>query len=208
MTPTEVEILTALTCKVPFFTFDQAARTWWDSSAAGYAEAETVLRGLGRKRFVSSTHVEAHPEIGLDAPLVSWRPGDVAPVFTAVTQAARRRFSERDAATRVFVATPAAARAFGGSPPKLRAASTTHDAHLAAVYLRLLRHEPTRAARWVSEATLAPERTDQVLPDAALLREDGSLELVIEFVGSSYPAERLRNIHLDCEAREVPYELW
>lgn len=207
VSPTEVSILTALTAKVPFLTQEQAARTWWDGTPAGNAEAERGLQSLVRSRFLWSAAIEAHPELMLERPLFEWASGDSVPDCVALAQIARRRFAARDTTHVVFLATTGAAKVFGGTPGKLKAPSTTHDLHLAGVYLRLLRNAPEEAERWVSEATLAPDRTDQILPDAALLKPDGRLERVIEFVGSSYPPERLRNVHLDCEAREVPYEL-
>lgn len=208
MSPTDLSILTALTAKVPFLTLEQGARTWWDASPSGQDQAKGVLRNLVGKRFLWTGLIEAHPEIPIEAPLFAWHPGGEEPAYARIARTARRRFPARDSTVRVFLATSAAAKVFGGTAGKLKPASTTHDLHLGAVYLRLLRTDPTRADRWVSEATLAPDRADQFLPDAALVAEDGSLELVIEMVGSSYPAERLRRIHLDCEGREVPYELW
>lgn len=208
VSPIEVAILTTVTAKVPFITRPQAARTWWDLAPAGETEAERALQRLVRQKFLWSAPIEAHPEVILEHPLLAWNLGDSAPDCAGLTRIARRRFAARDTTHVVFLATAGAAKIFGGAAGKLKAASTTHDLHLAGVYLQLLRERPSEADRWVSEATLAPERTDQVLPDAALLRPDGKLERVVEFVGSSYPPERLRNIHLDCEAREVPYELW
>lgn len=200
--------MTALTAKVPFFTVVQAARTWWEDSKSGREAAAEILTALTRERFLWSAAIEAHPEVSIGGPLGTWDLGEAEPDFVRIAQAARRRFSKPDMHHTVFLATRAAAKVFGGTPGKLKAPSTTHDLHLAGVYLGLLRRDPDKADRWVSEAALAAERTDQILPDAAILTHNGSLERVIEFVGSSYPPERLRNIHLDCEAREVPYELW
>lgn len=208
MSPEEVSILTTLTAKVPFITRAQAARTWWHDDPDRERESERALQSLIRGRFLWSAPIEAHPEVELERALFEWSPGESAPDCVALAQVARRRFARPDTTHVAFLATTGAAKIFGGTAGRLKAASTTHDLHLAGVYLRLLRNRPAEAERWISEATLAPDRTDQVLPDAALLRPDGRLERVVEFVGSSYPPERLRNIHLDCQAREVPYELW
>lgn len=208
MSPHETSILTTLTLKVPFLTAAQAARTWWSDSGAGQGAAAKSLRHLVRGGFLWSGTIEAHPEVSLKQPLFAWQLGEDPPGYSTITAAARRRFPSAHVRHEVYLATAVAAKVFGGTPAKLKAVTTTHDLHLAAVYLDLLRKDPERAERWVSEATLAPQRQDQVLPDAALIGPDGRLETVVEFVGTSYTAERLKNIHLDCEAREVPYEFW
>src|SRR5690606_32792154 len=97
---------------------------------------------LAKKSFVWSTLVEAHPEVPLEQPLYAWEPGGDAPPYATLTQVARRRFAGDDVTLRVYLATGAAAKVFGGHPGKLKPASTTHDLHLAAVYLRRLRREP------------------------------------------------------------------
>jgi hypothetical protein len=83
----------------------------------------------------------------------------------------------------------------------------THDLHVSAIFLRLQKEKPDEARGWVSDMVLSPLRRGKKLPDAEIQNADGRTLKVIEF-GGSYPPERVRKVHEDCERRGVPYELW
>ena len=92
-------------------------------------------------------------------------------------------------------------------PVILAPSQATHDIHLGALYLKLMKDAPTIAAGWIGEEILAPTREHQKLPDAILHDREGRPRLVIEF-GGAYPADRLQAFHEDCAERALPYELW
>lgn len=210
MSPKEEAIVTAVVAKVRVLTCAQVARTWFADDPSPIAAAKSNLTRLERAGWLWSTPVEAHPELPLELPLYAWQPGEAEPPFPTLSWKGRSRFSEPAERVLVYLGTKSAAHALGPGtgPPQLKLASVTHDVHLATVYCHYVRTDPGAAERWISEDELAPERVDQILPDAAIRRADGIIERIVEFVGSSYPPTRLRKIHLDCEARGLAYELW
>jgi hypothetical protein len=205
MTELEEEITETLTCRVRLLSLAQLQRTWWSDApeAAPRALERLCATGWLRRRVA-----ELKPELPLEAPLLRWSPGEGEPDFGGLAYRARIRFTGRSAPEPVFLGTQKAADAFGGHVPDLKAQSLTHDIHVAALYLALRKRAPAEAALWITEDELAPDREGEVLPDAALRARDGTLLRVIEFVGSSYTAERLSGIHFDCLIRHLPYELW
>jgi hypothetical protein len=151
--------------------------------------------------------VKAEPELPLEAPIFTWRPGEGAPPFGVLAHRIRSRWQGRPRQAVVYLSTPRAATVFGGIAPTVKPQNVTHDLHVTTLYLRLLVATPADASAWLLEDFLAPEREDQVLPDAVLRDPGGRDRLVIEFAGK-YPAERLARFHADCNARDLPYELW
>ena len=106
------------------------------------------------------------------------------------------------------MATSRGAKHFGGKGGKLRRPlQATHDLHVSTVYLWFLEQQPDLASAWASEDLIAPTRRGQKLPDAMIQDEAGNPLRVIEFAGA-YPPERIEKLHLDCEYRGLPYELW
>ena len=111
-----------------------------------------------------------------------------------------------------MIATTKSAKRFGGvgnRPP--RRTETSHDLHLAALYLRLHEENPERASNWLSEDILVKQRKTrreraQPLPDALVM--ENQTTTVIEMGGASYTAEKLYRLHDYCEAEGFGYELW
>lgn len=203
MTDSERDVLQTLTSRVPLLSLGQLARTWFPAAEAAHALGQ--LCGSG---WLKRLAVNAHPELALEAPLAVWSPGDPAPRFGKISHRNRERWRAEPERTTVFVATEQAASVYGGRAGKAKPLHVSHDIGLGAVYLRLLTERPEDAAAWLSESELAPEREDDVLPDAVLRSPAGELARVIEFVGSSYTAARLEELYLDCETRRVPIEFW
>lgn len=199
-------VLEALALRVPFLSTEQIARTWWQGSAL-------VLARRRLARFVAAgllwrANVTAHPELALEHPVATWRPGAAAPDFGAVSYRLQSRWTATPRPTAIFRATTTLARRLGGHGGRLpHETHVNHDLHIGTLYLRLLTSDPNAAARWVSERELAPERRNQKLPDAALRAPTGQLERVIEF-GGAYNVEHVRAFHDDCARRSLPYELW
>ena len=153
--------------------------------------------------------VLARPLLPLLEPAFRWKPGKDAPLFGELSWTLQKRWTEPAREVTVYLATRRAAAIFGGrADGKIKNPSqVTHDIHLRALYLKLVREAPTLAAGWIGEDILAPTREHQKLPDAILHDGEGRPRLVIEF-GGSYPTERVRDFHEDCAARGLPYELW
>ncbi|MBI3782850.1 MAG: hypothetical protein HY270_05550 [Deltaproteobacteria bacterium] len=207
MAKSDEAILSTVTHKVRLLSFPQIVRTWWPHVRTP-SSPRSAITGLVRGGWLTQIAVKAHPELPLTEPVLAWRPRDPTPNFSALAHHVRKRFGDAVEQTTVYLATPLAARTLGGFAGKLKRDSVTHDIHLGGLYVRLLRNNPEEASLWISEDELAPEREDQVLPDAILRKPDGTLLRVVEFCGSSYTADRLSHIHFDCLARDVPYEFW
>ena len=208
LTPRDEWIVKTLSIEVPLLTLNQIARTSWRGSKAGLECARRRLGQLIRAGLVESFEVRAHPELDLQKPLWIWRPGEPPPPFGVVSYQARIRWNQPLRTTTIFRASKRLARQFAGSGGRLsRPLQVTHDIHVAALYLKLVRHRPEEAAGWVSDAVLAPLRRGQKLPDAEIHDERGRTVKVIEF-GGGYPPERMQKVHADSERRQVPYELW
>lgn len=204
LTDRDREILLTLTHKVRLLSLAQIARTWWPSAMP--ETARTRLAAL--PHFLTRLKLNAHPELVLDAPLYTWRPGEPAPRYGALSYQLKKRWTQAPEPTTVYIATEKAARYFGGFGGKLRRPlQATHDLHVAQVYLRLFGQDPTQAALWVSEERFAPERRREKLPDAVLRDAAGDIRLVIEF-GGAYDAQHVERVHLDCVTRSLAYELW
>lgn len=204
----------ALTHKVRLLSLAQIARTWWNPSPAGVANARkrlTVLTGnntLSPDHFMLRLHVNAHSELILGGPLFSWNPGELTPDFGALSYRLQSRWTEAIKPTTIYIATEKAARHFGGFGGKLRRPlQVTHDLHVAQIYLHLLKSNRPAACAWISEEQFSPERRHQKLPDAVLRDKNGEITLVIEF-GGAYDTKHVERVHRDCVTRSLPYELW
>ena len=204
----DAELCVTLASRIRIANICQIARTWWTDSPSGREYARERLRLLARAGLLVGFNVRAHPELADAAPIWCWHPGDPTPPFGVVSYRLRTRWTEPHRPITVFAASQAAARLYGGKGGRLsHPLQVTHDLHVAAIYLRLLRESPSEANCWVSEDVLAPARRRQKLPDAEIHDASGRTLKVIEF-GGSYPPERVRKVHEDCENRQVPYELW
>ena len=110
--------------------------------------------------------------------------------------------------TDAVIATRQATREFGGyiGGRRPRDSETTHDIHLAQVYLRLRTRQPELLSQWVSEAQQYAEGggKNERLPDV-IIRDTGIPQFVIEF-GGAYSKPKLEAFH--AASAEIPYQLW
>lgn len=201
------ELIEALTLKVRLFSLEQIARTWWRESR-GLGPAARRLGTLAAAGWLRRDAVTASREHYLHRPLFVWAPLEEEPHFGSLARLAAERFQGGPEEQRIVVrATEKAAALFGGHAGSLKTASIHHDIQLAGLYLHLRDNRCADAEAWVSEATLAAERRGQILPDACLADENGTVTKAIEYLGR-YTPDRLRRLHEDCSERAIPYELW
>jgi hypothetical protein len=202
------EIVFTLIRKIRVVSLPQVARGWWGNSPRDTANAKRLLDSLVAEGVLTSFVLRAHPELPLQERIWSWGPGEPRPPYGIISYQARKRWTKPLIPTAVYVASTRSARLYGGSGGRLaHPLQVTHDLHVSAIYLRLLVDDPQSAERWVSEDVLAPLLRGKKIPDAELRDERGCTLKVIEF-GGSYPPERIRKVHEDCDRRQVPYELW
>lgn len=202
------QILTALTQKVRLLSLAQIATAWWGRSANALAEARARLALLGERQLTEHHSLLARPMIELAAPVFVWQRGEPAPDPEALAYQLQSRWQEAAEPVSVHIASGRYAKLVGLPGGKIKCPfQATHDLHVAAIYLRLLRQAPALAEAWIGETVLASERIGQKLPDAILRDPNGHDRLVIEF-GGSYDAEHVGSFHNDCARRELPYQLW
>jgi len=201
-------MLFALTHRIRLATGSQLGRTSGGPGSTALESARKTIATLERAGFAVSFQVRAHPELSLEQPICTWKPGSPTPAFGVISYRLRVRWIEAPEVITVYAASEKAARRFAGHGGRLpHPLQATHDLHMTGVFLQLRERSPEEAALWVPEEKFANKRRGQKLPDAEIQDEKGRTLKVIEF-GGSYSPERVRKVHEDCERRSVPYELW
>jgi hypothetical protein len=214
LTRRDLEILDALTKRVRVLSIPQIARTWWAEAADPLRVANNRLRALQAEGLIHVERLPAHPELDLQAPAVTWSPGDAAPDFAALAHRLQSRWKHHPVLTACVSASKLAANRFGGyggRPP--RAVERTHDLHMGQVYLLYRARNPELLLHWVFEEQVKSERKrerrepifGEKLPDAFLRSAAGVR--VVEF-GGAYSKDKLTAFHRYCIDHSFPYEIW
>jgi len=188
-------IVDILVRRVRVLSIAQIARTWCRKVEKSQEAARRLLRSLERDGLVECVTLMTRPEIIPDRPLATWQPDLPRPDFGPVAWQLQNRRKNQ-----VPLATPCAVAASTRHP---RPTDTTHDLHLAAVYLLMCKELPTRARSWVFETDLI--RAGEKLPDAIVT--DGKAKTVIE-CGGEYDRRRLEEDHEFFARRGYGYEIW
>ena len=192
------QILNTLVLRVRVLSLAQVARTWWTETATGIARARRRLQDLERQGLVRLAMLSARPQLGLTDPLAVWQHELPQPDFGTVAHRLRERWKRAGSARRTECVLPE-----GGVGRVPRVSETTHDLHLAAVYLLMRQECPARARTWTFESELA-HRNEKV-PDAIV--RDGRVTTAIE-LGGQYSREKLEQFHVYCRRRGMGYEIW
>jgi len=208
-TERDKNIVRALVKKVRMMTAGQIAQAWWPQAEASAVLAARRLRLLKTHRLINRVTLPAHPMLDLAAPVITWRPGQPDPDYYAVSYQLTSRWPSEYVPTDIYVAADSGARMFGlsAAQPVRHPDQATHDLHLSAVYLTMLRERPEVAQAWIGEEEFAPERERQKLPDAVVKDAAGNVRMVIEF-GGKYDPVHFRAFHEDCRKRQTPYQVW
>ena len=195
------ELLEILTTKLRVLSEAQIARTWGMDADS----LRSLLESLETDKLINRISLLCHPEIELSEPVLRWTPGDEEPDLGAIAYQLQSRWSEPSEAVSCVNATVVARNRYGGyiGGRRPRVSETTHDLHLAQVFLRLRDRSRDEARAWISEHQQQAEGAKKSkLPDAILRLEQPR---VIDF-GGSYPKAKLQSFH---EAnRESSYEIW
>ena len=209
MTTRDEEIVTDLCSKVRFFSLEQIAGAWWRGKSDGNGQAWKRLNRLSENGWLTISRVLARPILSLEKPILEWHPDHPRPIFSAVSKALKSRWKESAREVVVFLAGRQAKAIFGGQVLGVvkNLCQTTHDLHVAEVYLLYRREKPDVAKQWVGEDAIALERKSGKVPDALIRDADGSTLRAVEF-GGAYAAERVEAFHLHCEQQGIPYEMW
>jgi len=213
MTPRTAEILLTLTVKVRTLPFGLLASSWWRPTPSGLRAARDTLAELTDDGFLERHQLHAQL-LDVTGPVLSWEVNDPAPNFLALSTSLQQRWqnSPSGGATEpltVFVATARTLRQFGGRGRGglHQPTAINHDLHMGAVYLWHRALRPEHATAWRGEDTYADQLAGEKLPDAILFGPDGTAERVIES-GGAYSADRCREFHESCVARQIGYDLF
>src|SRR5689334_22129737 len=113
-TARDEELLMVLNHRVRIATMDQAGRTWWPQSRNAKADAAARIRLLAKAGFVSTYQAVAHPELPLEHPVATWRPGEEAPELGAVSYRLKQRWREPPQLMTFVIASAKSRSVFGG----------------------------------------------------------------------------------------------
>lgn len=207
LTTRDREILEDLAVRVRLFSQRQVAEHWFSGELVN---ARRRLRRLSGSQLLARITVHARPLPPLEAPLVSWRPGETQPDFAGVAYRCQQRWRLRPPRPcTAWISTERASQLFGGARrgQLKQPTQATHDLGVAAVWLRLKNVAPQWAQAWRSEDLLAHTRRGEKLPDAFIVDDRQQVTWVIEF-GGGYDSRRVEAFHADCATRDLPYQLW
>lgn len=209
LTVRDNELLQALSLRLRCLSVVQIAAHWWATNSDAIGNARRRLRLLEVCGFLTIQSVLARELPHLEAPVLTWSPGDATPDFAPIAYHLKKRFVNPVTATPIAVVTRSAASRFGGHAGRVpRPSEASHDLGLGSVYLSLLRKHPARARCWIPEASLVAGRAaiHRKVPDA-LIRPRRGPEVIIEF-GGEYSKAKLEEFHDECCSRRRGYELW
>ncbi|MBX9681651.1 MAG: hypothetical protein K2X38_23080 [Gemmataceae bacterium] len=209
MTSRDQELVVALCGAVRFFSLEQLAREFWTGGAAGKRQARKRISRLEGYGFLSTIQALVRPLLPLENPVLVWAPPERTPDFAGVSRELRRRWKEPANLAELIHATPRAQRIFGGIAYRgvKNLCQTTHDLHVAEIFLRYRRQGEWAGCVWVGEDEIARSGDTGAVPDAALRSAAGRYKRFIEF-GGAYAEDRVAHFHEHCLDRQVPYELW
>jgi hypothetical protein len=144
-----------------------------------------------------------------------WAPGMPDPAFGPLAWALAKRWESITPKRVVFyTAGEKSTKHFGRTikNPLKSTVALSHNLALGAVFTHYATYLPLLARAWVSEDLIADARGHgEKVIDACIVDSTMTPALAIEMAGASYAAsngERLREIHSDCAARGLPYEMW
>ena len=209
MTPRDEEIVTLLCFAVRFFALEQVARTWWSDQPREIRRARKRMLTLARNGWVRPLTILARPLLKLESPIFEWRPGSLDPEVPCVSRKLQSRWKQPARDVEIFLATPRATAVMGGGAPGsvTNLCQTTHDLHVAEVFLFYRENRPQLASLWVGEDSIIQRSEHEKRPDAVLLNGSREILRVVEF-GGAYKPGRVQAFHDFCLKRNLSYELW
>ena len=151
------------------------------------------------------------PEV--EGPLEIWPGYGPQPDYWALVWKLERRWKLlRPRRVTVYWATRRAAKLLGGAGGRIaRPSQLEHDLGATSSYIARLGLQPDTATGWVGEDLLRRRLSRHLLrrmPDAAIVDQDGLIQMMIEFGGQHYSANKLRAWHRHCCRFHLQYELW
>jgi hypothetical protein len=204
--PWDHDLLVTLTLRVRLLSVGQIERSAWGESKLSRESVRARLAKLQKEGWVECQTALSHPELPLAGPVLCWKPPQSCPDYGAVSHALKKRWTMPLSRTGIVLASERAAKMFGGSSGSIRnEAQTTHDLHVAAVYLKFREHRD-KNEEWIGEDLLA-KCAGKKHPDAFVFDETGAIQRWVEF-GGSYRADTIQKLHERCQELRVSFEVW
>lgn len=202
------DLLECLVLHVRILAFDQVARAWFPHHRGALRQTRRHLERLQHHQFVQTREVLARPIVPLTGPLAQWQHTRPAPDFDAISRYLRRRARARAVSTPITIAAARARVLWGAqiTEPCIKLTQTTHDLHVAEVFLSYRRHG-TAVGQWVGEDRLPKSWPLRQRPDALLVDRAGYFLRAIEY-GGDYSSDRLWALHRALAALPLAYEIW
>lgn len=207
MTERDVNLLEALTLRVPLLTTTQIAERWWPHVRSRQIPHGRLVE-LKKAGWITRAIVNAQPVTYACFPLFAWKPGGEFPNAADAAQKARSRWSSPAQATEVWSATDQAAYLIGGTANGLLPLEQRdHALRLAEVYFRYLQHHPKLAGFWIGQHALPKAGYGRKDVDA-LLRNDTGRVLRVIHVAGRWSRRQVERFHEYCVQWKLSYELW
>jgi hypothetical protein len=209
MNRAEREMLEMLSNQIHFLALSQVAREWFGNSPSALRQAARMAQHLSNGAWIAVNQVLARPISDLWTPLCCWQHGQPEPDFRRVIRILHRRAKVSARVTPIVAATTRARALFGDGrePRRIKLTQTTHDLHVAEVFLRYGEQGFDVQSSWLSEDRLPLAWPLRQRPDALLLDDEGHFLRAIEY-GGDYPIERLQELHFALASLPLAYEIW
>jgi hypothetical protein len=206
LSPWDHDLLSCLTLRLRLLSVEQIERCAWGKRQTSRDSVRARLGKLEQAGWVRCQTALHHPELPLAGPVLRWEVSDECPNYGAVSYALKSRWTLPLKSSRIVVASEKAAKLFGGSAATVRnEAQTTHDLHVAAVFLKV-RAQGNSNEEWIGEDLVA-KTAGKKHPDAFILSASGELLRWVEF-GGSYRADTIEKLHQRCVELQVAFEVW
>lgn len=206
----ECGLLDAVANHVRFLTVSQLARALFGSQLLSPRQAAKAARELTNSGWLRMSEVLARPVRPLAGPLCRWRHAAPLPDFLTLSRRLHQRASCPAALTVVVSATAKTCTLYGtmrSVPPSLKLTQTTHDLHVAELFLHYVAGGLKSGQRWVGEDALPETWPLRQRPDALLIDGAGELVRAVEY-GGDYSPDRLADLHDGLASIPLPYEIW
>ena len=207
-TERDLDIVETLVCKVRMLTVKQTAHLWWSCCRAKNEYALRRLKKLRKAGLLACYDVNLHPPLELTQPLWIWQPGWPVPDFEQLAYEGQTRWTKPSRSKPIYIATPKAIYLYGGYGRGQLGTmfQWTHDYHMTEVYCYFKQHREEDFQNWIGEDGVGKGGYREKNPDAFIVVDEQRIR-AIDFVGR-YDANRLQDLHVHCQERELPYELW
>lgn len=188
----------------------QLTRSPLGSHRCSSRRAAQSARQLASSGWLRMSKLFARPLRSLPRPLCQWRHAAPTPDFRALSRHLHQRASLPAALTTIVSATAKTCTLFGArrcSAARIKLTQTTHDLHVAEVFLHYAARGFAPGLHWVGDDDLPDIWPLRQRPDALLVDDAGQFVRAVEY-GGDYLQQRLTDLHDGLSSIPLSYEIW